>query len=150
MASVHHLAKDAEPVTQEGDRTILPTGPLEDLKNLQREVRGIIHDQLQLVALEVRLAARSLMTMIAAAFCIGALLVLVWIGLMTAVGLLLIGFGIQPALAVLVVTALTSILVVLLFRLIRRRSRDLGLPATLRALNPMAREDRGLGNPQSP
>ncbi len=126
------------------------------MSTLQQEVRGLIHDQLQLAALEVRLAARSLMTMISAAFCIGALLVLVWVGMMAATGLSLIDNGLQPVLAVLVITALTSILVLLLFGLIRHRSRDLGLPATMRALKPPAPEnldrenqDRGQYNPGS-
>lgn len=108
---------------------------------LPQEVRGLIHDQLQLAALEIRLASRSLMTMIFAAVCIGILLVLVWVGLMAAIGLVLLDVGLQPVLVVLVVTALTSILAALLFGLIRLRSRDLGLPATMRALRPSPPED---------
>lgn len=113
------------------------------MSSLPQEVRGLIYDQLQLVALEVRLASRSVMTMIFAAVCIGVLLVLVWVGLMAAVGLSLIDFGLQPVLVVLVVTALTSILAALLFGLIRIRSRDLGLPATMRALKPSSPGDQG-------
>jgi hypothetical protein len=116
------------------------------VSTLQQEVRGLIHDQLQLAALEVQLASRSLMTMIFAALCIGVLLVLVWVGLMTALGLSLIDVGLQPVLVVLVVTALTSILALLLFVLIRRRSRDLGLPATMRALRPSPPEDQDRQN----
>ena len=123
---------------------------------LPQEVRGLIHDQLQLAALEVRLASRSLMTMISAAFCMGALLVFVWVGLMAAIWLSLIDSGLKPASAVLAVTVLTSIIVLLLFGLIRRRSRDLGLPATMRALKPSAQEnqlpenqDRGQHDPGS-
>jgi hypothetical protein len=90
------------------------------------------------------------MTMIAAAVCIGALLVLVWVGLMAALALGLIGGGVQPVLVVLVVTALTSILALLLFGLIRNRSRDLGLPATMRALKPSppVDQDRTVPNPE--
>jgi uncharacterized membrane protein len=122
----------------EGDFTVQATSPLEDLGVLQREVRSLIHDQLKLVALELRLAAHSLLSMITIAIFIGALLVLAWVGLMGATGLALIGMGLAPALALLVVTALTIILSLLLAVFIRHRSRDLGFPATLRTLKPSA------------
>lgn len=118
------------------DDTVSPTSPLDDLYALQREVRSLIHDQLRLAGLELRRASRSLVTMIAAAVCIGALLVLVWLGLMGAVGLGLMETGLHPALMMLVLTALTSILVLLLFALVRNSMRDLGFPATLRTLKP--------------
>jgi len=110
------------------------TSPLEDLGILRRELHKLINDQLQLAALEVRLAARSLMTMIAAALCIGALLVLAWAGLMAAAGLSLFGMGLQPVFVLLTVTALTAVPVLLLWGLIVRRSKKLGFPATLRTL----------------
>lgn len=118
------------------------TGPLDDLNALRRELRGLVHDQLQLAGLELRLAAHSLMTMIAAAVCIGALLVVAWLALMGAAGLGLIGMGLEPAMVLLVLAALTLALAGLLRALIRRRSRDLGLPASLRALRPPAAGDR--------
>jgi hypothetical protein len=106
------------------------------------EVRGLIRDHLQLAALEVRLASRSLMIMISAAFCIGALVALVWVGLMAAVLLSLVDGGHQPVLVILLVTALTAIVVMILFGLIRLRSRDLGLPATMRTLLPTEEDAR--------
>jgi hypothetical protein len=121
----------------------VPTpGPLDDLSALRRELRGLVHDQLQLAALEVRLAAHSLMTMIAAAVCIGALLVAAWVGLMGAAGLGLIGMGLEPAMVLLVLVAFTLVLAGLLRVLIRHRSRDLGLPASMRALKRPGAGDR--------
>jgi hypothetical protein len=117
-------------------------GPLDDLSALRRELRDLVHDQLQLAALELRLAAHSLMTMIAAAVCIGALLVAAWLGLMGAAGLGLVGMGLEPAMALLVLVGLTLVLAGLLRALIRHRSRDLGLPASLRALKPPAAGNR--------
>jgi hypothetical protein len=117
-------------------------GPLDDLSALRRELRDLVHDQLQLAALELRLAAHSLMTMIAAAVCIGALLVAAWLGLMGAAGLGLVGMGLEPAMALLVLVGLTLVLAGLLRVLIRHRSRDLGLPASLRALKPPAAGNR--------
>lgn len=118
------------------------SGPLDDLSALRRELSGLVHDQLQLAGLELRLAAHSLMTMIAAAVSIGALLVVAWLALMGAAGLGLMKLGLEPALALLVLAALTLVLVGLLRAVIRRRSRDLGLPASLRALKPPAAGDR--------
>ena len=106
------------------------------MRSISQEVRGLIHDQLQLATLELRLASRSLMIMILAAVGCGVLLVLVWAGLMAALGLSLVHGGLAPVRVVLVVTALTAVLAVLLQGLIRRRSQDLGLPATMRSLKP--------------
>jgi hypothetical protein len=117
-------------------------GPLEDLSALQRELRALVHDQLQLAALELRLAAHSLTTMISAAVCIGAMLVVAWLGLMAAAGLVLVGMGLQPATVLLVLAALTLVPAALLRVMIRRRSHDLGLPASLRALRPPAAGNR--------
>jgi hypothetical protein len=120
------------------DPGVEKTSPLEDLGILQREWRQLIHDQLQLAALEVRLAAQSLMVMISAAVCIGALLVLTWVGLMAATGLSLFDLGLHPVFVLLTVTALTAALVLVLQGFIIRRSRRLGFPATLRTLKPSA------------
>jgi|GEM_PF-527264 len=128
---------DARPAANAG-QAVEKTSPLEDLDILQREWRKLIHDQLQLAALEVRRASYSLMVMISAAVCIGALLVLVWIGLMAATGLSLIGMGLQPVFVLLTVTALTVVPVLLLRGFIVGRSRFLGFPATLRTLKSSA------------
>ena len=135
--SIPFETDDARPVT-DADRAVAETSPLQDLGSLQREWRQLIHDQLQLAALEVRLASHSLMTMIAAAICIGALLVLVWVGLMAATGLSLTGLGLHPVFVLLTLTALTAVPVLVLRGLIIRRSRYLGFPATLRTLKPSA------------
>ncbi|MDZ4730450.1 MAG: phage holin family protein [Xanthomonadales bacterium] len=117
--------------------------PLEDLSALQRELRGLVHDQLQLAAVELRLAAHSLTNMISAAFAISLLLVMAWALLMTAAVLGLISAGLQPAIALLLIAILTAVLAVLLARNIRYWSRNLGFPASLRALLPMDKEATG-------
>jgi len=137
FVSIHSETDDIRPVAN-ADRRVGETSPLEDLGILRRELRKLIHDQLQLAALEVRRAAHSVMAMIAAALCIGALLVLVWIGLMAATGLSLIAVGLQPVFVMLTVTALTAAPILLLRGFIVRRSRHLGFPATLRTLKSSA------------
>jgi hypothetical protein len=86
----------------------------------------------------MRRASYSLVVMISAAVCIGALLVLVWIGLMAVAGLSLAGMGLHPVFVLLTVTALTAVPVLLLRGFIVRRSRHLGFPATLRTLKSSA------------
>lgn len=124
---------DTKPLT-DGDGAARETGPLEDLHTLQRELRNLVHEQLQLAALELRLAAHRLMSMISLAVCIGALLVLAWVGLMAAAGLSLIGLGLQAALVLLLLAVLTLALALALRGYMRHRSRFLGFPATLRTL----------------
>lgn len=126
----------------ESDHAAQPTSPQDEVSTLQRELHKLIYEQFQLAVLEVQLAARSLMIMISSAICIGVLLVLVWVGLMGTVALGLIDAGLQPALALLGVSALTAIPALLLFGLIHHRSRDLGLPATLHTLKPSASQGR--------
>jgi hypothetical protein len=111
---------------------------LDDLYSLQHEIRELVHDQLRLATLEVRLAAHSFLTMIAMAVCIGALLLMAWAGLMAAIGLGLVRLGFDPAWALLAVTALTSGLALLLVVRISQGSTRMGLPGTLRALKPEA------------
>ncbi len=138
MAKLHQ-AFDAEPATSR-EQDVGISSPLEDLNTLQREIRDLIHDQLRLTALEARLAAQSLMSMIAAAVCVGVLLLLAWVGLMGVIGLGLVGIGLKPAFVLLVVVALTIGLAVVLGVFIRHRSRRMGFPATLRALKPTAKD----------
>jgi len=112
--------------------------PLEDLGSLPAELRRLVHDQLQLAALELRLAGRSLAAMITAAVFMGALLLLAWIALMASAGLGLGALGLPPAAVMLVLAVLTMALAMLLRVYIRRRSADLGFPGTARSLNPAA------------
>lgn len=116
------------------------SSPLEDLSTLRQELQGLVHDQLQLAAVELRLAAHSLTNMISAAFAISLLLVMAWAGLMTAAVLGLISAGLPPAVALLLIATLTAVLALLLAKNIRYWSRNLGFPASLRALFPKDKE----------
>lgn len=74
MEPTEALDRTTEPVVVSG---VAPadSGFLEDLKSLWHELRGLVHDQLTLAALETRLAGNSLVTMIAAGVMVAALLV---------------------------------------------------------------------------
>ena len=111
---------------------------LDDVVGLSRELRELAHDQLQLVALETKLAAQSLMTMVAVAVGIGLLIVTAWLGLMGALVWWLDSVGVAIWLGMLVVTLLNSLAAVVSYKLINRRSQSLGFPATLRSLRSAA------------
>jgi uncharacterized membrane protein YqjE len=132
----------AERPVADDDYAVRAAGSLESLSALQRELRSLVHDQLQLAALEVRLAAHSLMAMLAAAIFAGLLLLFAWVALMGATGFGLADMGLHPTLAWLAVAALTLVLALLLGGFIRRRSRRLGFPASLRTLQPPASDPR--------
>lgn len=122
------------------EEVIQPTDPLEDLGSLPTELRRLVHDQLQLAALELRLAGRSLAAMITASVFIGVLLLLAWVALSASAGLGLSALGL-PSAAVMLVLAVATIALALLVRIyVRRRSADLGFPGTLRSLNPAAKK----------
>ena len=114
------------------------SGLLEGVKALWFELRAMVHDQLTLAALETRRAGRSLVTMIAAGVMVAVLLISAWLGLMGAAVLWLVGVGVMPSIAMLFAVAANLVFAVLLYELIRRRSRHLQFPATLRSLRPVA------------
>lgn len=115
-----------------------PSGPLDDAIVLAHELRGLLHDQLQLVACEARLAVHCLTTMVAAAVVIGVLLVTAWLGVMAAAALSLISLNFAPATSVLLLAALNLLVALFACRFLRRHSLSLGFPATLRSLTPAA------------
>jgi len=117
-------------------------GPLDDLGSLPAELIRLVKDQLQLAALELRLAGRSLTAMITAAVFLGALFLLVWIALLASTGLGLVAIGLPPAVVMLVLAVLSLALAWLLRVYIRRKSADLGFPGTLRSLSPAAENAR--------
>ena len=116
------------------------SGLLDDGKSLWHELRGFAHDQLKLVALETRLAGKSLVTMIAAGVMIAALLVSAWLGIMGAVVLWLISHGVMASIAMLLAVAANLLLALVLYDVIRRQSRHLQFPATLRSVRPVPPE----------
>jgi hypothetical protein len=119
--------------------------PLEDLGSLPAELRRLAHDQLQLAALELRLAGRSLAAMITASVFMGALLLLAWIAVLASAGFGLNALGLPSAAVMLVLAVLTMALALLVRVYVRRRSADLGFPGTMRSLRPDPENAPGSG-----
>jgi hypothetical protein len=120
---------------------------LDDAKSLWRELRGLAHDQLTLAALETRLAGKSLVTMIAAGVMIAILLVTAWFGLVCAVVLWQIAIGVAASVAVLLAVTANLVFALVLYTVIRRQSRYLQFPATLRSLRPVFSKAKALETP---
>jgi len=112
---------------------------LADARLLWLELRGLIHDHLQLVSLEVRRAARSFVAMVVAGLILAVLLISAWLGLMKVAALVLAEsnlIGIKEAL--LLVVAANLVLGLILSWFIRHKSHQLLFPKTVRSLRDKA------------
>ena len=116
---------------------------LEDAQSLLHELKRLTHDRFWLAALETRRAGESLVSMIMAGVMVAFLLSSAWLGLMAAAVLGLIDNGVMASSAILFAVAFNLLLVLLLCRVLRRKSRYLQFPATLRSLQakPPGRRD---------
>ncbi|MFZ2312605.1 MAG: phage holin family protein [Methylobacter sp.] len=113
------------------------SGVLDDAQSLWNELRGLTHDRFRLAALETQRAGKSLVTMIVAGVMVAGLLSSAWLGLMAAAVLELVKNGIVVSSAILLAVAFNFLLALILFVVIRRKSRYLRFPATLRSLQPV-------------
>jgi len=107
---------------------------LEDVQSLWHDLLGLTHDHLLLAALETRHAGESLVSMMLAGIMVAFLLSSAWIGVMVAVVLGLVENGIAPSDAIMLAAAFNLLLALILIVVIRRKSRSLQFPATLRSL----------------
>lgn len=111
-------------------------GFLQNAKSLWQELACHLHDSVQLAALETRLAAESLVTMIVAGIIAAILVVSAWLGLIAAAVMALIGAGMIPALAVLLAVLANLLLALALYLVVRGKGRNLRWAATIRTLAP--------------
>jgi hypothetical protein len=109
-------------------------GLLDDARSLWRDLVGLVHDQVALAALETKLAGKSLVSMVVAGVMVAALLVSAWLGLIGVVVLWLVGLGVLPGVALLLAVAANLALALILSERIRRHSRNLQFPRTVRGL----------------
>lgn len=107
---------------------------LGDLGSLTREYRATARSWLELVALETRLAARSVVHLIALAVGMTVLLLGAWMTLIGAAVLALMDLGLSPALAMLAATAINLVAAAVVYLRLRSKGRSIGWPATSRAL----------------
>ena len=118
---------------------------LEDAQSLWHELRGLIHDRFRLAALETQRAGKNLVDMIVAGVMVGVLLISAWLGLLTAAALELVEHNVvATSSAILLAVASNLLLVLILFGVIRRKSRYLQFPATLRSFQTTPSERRDM------
>lgn len=124
------------------ERSPTEPGILEGAGSLLREMRGIAHDYMSLVALETKRAGQSLMIMMAAAVMIAILLVSAWLGLVAAGVFGMTAAGMAPGWAILVAVIANLLVAAGLYFLIRHKRQDLAFPATIRNLRPGPEGDK--------
>ena len=110
------------------------TGLLGNVQVLWRDLRGLLHDHLQLAALEAQRAGKSLVNMVIYGVAAAILVVTAWLGLMAAGVLWLIDLGLNSSLALLAAVGVNVGGVLLLVLMIMRASKYLGFSATVRSL----------------
>ncbi|WP_262967001.1 phage holin family protein [Methylobacter psychrophilus] len=116
---------------------------LEDAQSLWCELRGLTHDRFRLATLETHRAGKSLVDMIVAGVMVGVLLIGAWLGLMAAAVLKLVEHGIVAASSAILLAVASNLLIALIFfGVIRRKSRYLQFPATLRSFQTPSTERR--------
>lgn len=103
-----------------------------------REVRGLVHDHLELATLETRLCIRNLIRMAVIALFSALVLAGAWFALVGAVFFVLVNLGIAPAMAMASVAVGNVLIALGGWLLLRRTSARLGWPATQRTLKPVS------------
>jgi len=116
------------------------SGVLEDAQLLWDELRGLSVDRIRLAALETQRAGDSLVSMIISGVMIAILLMSAWLGLLAAAVLVLIENGVAASSVILLAVVANLLLTLILFAAIRRKSRFLQFPSTLRSLQPLTPE----------
>jgi hypothetical protein len=119
---------------------------MDEVRYIWRDVRLLVHDHLKLAALETKLVAESLVSMIATSVAVVLLLVTAWVGLVSAGVVALVEQGIAVSVAILIAVAINVVIAFLLGIAIRRQVSHLQWPATLRSLRPSSAEPQ----PQQP
>lgn len=133
---------DTSERTATRDDPVKGSGVMEYAQSLWQELRELGHDRFQLAALETQRAGDSLVAMIMAGVMVAILLIGAWLGLEAAAVLWLIEHGVVTSSAILLAVVFNLLLSLILCRVIRRKSRYLQFPATLRSLHPMPPERR--------
>jgi branched-subunit amino acid ABC-type transport system permease component len=108
-------------------------GLLEHAGLLWAELRGLAHDQFELVALELRQACSRFALMVALALVAAALCATAWLGLAAAAVFWLIERGASPVDALLAAVGANLAVAALCVLLLRRESREMPFAATLRS-----------------
>lgn len=112
-------------------------GLIEEAQALIADYRALASDHVRLAALETRQAGESLIKMVITGVVTGGLLVLTWVGLVTALVFAIVENGLLSASLTLLIVGLAHLALVLAgISLIRRQGRGLLFSALVRDLDP--------------
>lgn len=129
--------EDKNPRVMASDTTSPSSGLLDkNMTRLVHEFRELAHDHLELATLEVRLSVNALLRMAVISIVTALVLVSAWLALVGSAALGLIGIGLPPVFAMLLLTAANLLLALVGWLRIRHMSHWLGWPATQRAIKP--------------
>jgi len=109
-------------------------GLLEQAGSLWSELRGLLHDQFQLIALEARQACSRFAFMLALAIMVVALVATAWLGLVATAVVWMIGLGVSPVGALLAAVGANLAGAIACTLLLRRHARVVPFAATLRSI----------------
>jgi uncharacterized membrane protein YqjE len=124
------------PPVAASDASAPPPDLGEHAASFAREVRGLVHDHLELATLETRLFIRRVLRMAMIAVFSALVLASAWLALTGAAIFVLIHFGVAPAMAMALLAAANVLLALGGWLLLRRTSARLGWPATQRTIKP--------------
>lgn len=129
--------QDDNPPVAASDATALPPDLGENATSLASEVRGLVHDHLELATLESRLFIRRVLRMTVIAVFSALLLAGAWFAMSGTAVFLLIRYGFAPAMAMALLAAANLLLALGGWLLLKRTNARLGWPATQRTLRPL-------------
>lgn len=118
------------------DASAPPPDLLESATGVASELRGLVHDHLELVTLETRLNIHNILKMTVIAVVSALVLAGAWFALTGSAVLVLISVGVAPALAMALLAVANVLLALGGWLLFKRTSGELGWPAIQRALKP--------------
>lgn len=121
------------------DEPLQSSKVLEEALSLWHELHQLGHDHFLLAALETRRAGESLVSMLVAGIVLAFLLISAWLGLLAAAVLGLIENGMMASRAVLLSVVFNLLLVLIVYKVMRRNSYYLQFPAILGSFQPKSR-----------
>lgn len=131
-------SRNDTPSVAASDAAAPPPGLAEHAATVAREVRGLVHDHIELALLESRLLVARLLWMAVIAVFSALVLASTWFALAGVAVFVLIDRGLAPAMAMALLAAANILLALVGWLLIKRTSARLGWPATQRKLRPQS------------
>jgi hypothetical protein len=111
-------------------------GLIANVAALWDDLKAVLHDHLELAALEAKRAGQSLVAIVVYGVVVAIMVVTAWMGLITAGVLWLIHLDLNASVAVLIGVVVNLAGAFGLVMLIKQTSHALRFPATVRALKP--------------